>query len=90
MLFEHVKGQSGQYGCILGSFLGPEGGPVWSKMCSTVYPDTNEEGGHDIDILLKILGSGDLLLLKNLLFSFSTTTNGAIRCNEMPGVVRGQ
>ena len=49
-------------------------------MCSTVHLDTNEEGGHDIDILLKILGSGDLLLLKNLLLSsFSTTTNGAIR-----------
>ena len=64
---------------------------LWSKMYSTVHPDTNEEGGHDIDILLKILGSGDLLLLKNrLLSSFSTTTNGAIRCNEMPGVVRGQ
>ncbi len=58
-------------------------------MCSTVHPDTNEEGGHDVDILLKILGSGDLLLLKNLL-SFLTSTNGAISCNEMPGVVRGQ
>ena len=62
------------------------GGPLWSKMCSTVHPDTNEEDGHDTDILLKILGSGDLLLLKNLLLSsFSTTTN-AMRCRALSEV----
>ena len=66
------------------------GGPLWSKMCSTVHPDTNKESGHDIDILLKILGSGAFYYWKTFYFfhfqPLQMVQYDAMRCRALSEV----
>ena len=46
------KGKSGLFGHIWA---------LWPQMCGMVHPDTDKEGGHDIDIPWEILGQDDPL-----------------------------
>ena len=56
MLIELEQRQIWLVWAYLGSFFGPEGGPLWPQMCGTVHPDTDNEGEHGIDIPWEILG----------------------------------